>query len=342
MKNKVNAYLDHLMRMCGHYEPSAFDLQILKNLGIEKYIKSKLLSKKYRKWKLDEECNSLVEKEIATSISESRPIKVFFAQGCYKLWRVESAPNPNWAEFFNLAYVIAYLSPVVALYKPGVELTYYFLTVLPQTHNNLSQTEVDSYKRGFVTLLNIFKEYLPINFKINVVTELDSRTRAQYEEELHHAMVYAEERFYSWNQAKQTDYIRRAWLNIKWDGVESWSTFSEEQKLRLVKRAVLYEYAATQDILAKDKIGRGVILSTLPKEDSIGIGSTYTSVAKHWVGVGVLESSESKDFHTRILSPSQYSLAQMTSHEDVVVSVIPIQGFTRIDVYPKYFDFTKK
>ncbi len=342
MNNKVNTYIESLLKHSGHYVPNETDQKILKNVGIPGYVKSKLVSKKYRKWRLDNECDELIDTEISNSIRESRPLKVFFSQGCYKLWRVMSSPNPNWAEFFNIAYLITYLSPIAAIYKPGVEITYYFLTVLPQTHNNLSEAEVISYKEGFIKLLNEFRKYLPDNLKVNLVTELDSRTRSKYDDELHQAMVYAEERFYSWNQAKQTDYIRRAWLNIKWNGVEPWHTLNKDQKLRIVKKAVLYEYAATQDILVKDKIGKGVILSTLPKEDSIGIGSTYTSVAKHWVGEGVLEDSGSGDFHSRILSPSQYGLAQMTPHELVDTGVIPISGFENIEVYPKSFDFTKK
>lgn len=342
MDELTNNYLRDLLQKSGNYVPSKEDGNLLKKVGLEKYIKSKLFSKKYRKWRVDEECRVLVDNEVSSAISENRPIRLFFAQGCYKLWRVESSPMPNWAEFFNLAYLVAYLSPVVASFQPGVELTYYFLTVLPQMHNNLSQKEVDEYKEGFLKILKIFQKYLPQNFIIKLTTELEEKTRSQYDDELQRAMVYAEERFYSWTQAKQTDYIRRAWLNIKWNGVEPWHITTEEQKTRLVKRAVLYEYAATQDILENDKKGRGIILSTLPKEASIGIGSTYTSVAKHWVGEGVLERYGENGFHARILSPSQYDLAQMTPHSVIDLDLLPLSGFDKIEVYPNYFDFTKK
>lgn len=338
----TNNYLRDLLHKSGNYIPSKDDINLLKKVGLEEYIKSKLFSKKYRKWRIEEECRALVDKEVSNAIKECRPIRVFFAQGCYKLWRVESSPMPNWAEFFNIVYLAAYLSPIVAIYKQGVDLSYYFLTILPQLHNNLSQEEVDTYRVGFSEILSIFSRYLPDNFKINILTELDGRTRSKYEEEIQKAMTYAEERFYSWNQAKQTDYIRRAWLNIKWNGVEPWHETTDDQKIRLVKRAVLYEYAVTQDILVNDKFGRGVILSTLPKEDSIGIGSTYTSVAKHWVGVGVLERKGDNGFHTRILSPSQYDLAQMTPHSVIDLDFMPLRGFDKIEVYPNYFDFTKK
>ncbi|KKU46600.1 MAG: hypothetical protein UX64_C0005G0017, partial [Microgenomates group bacterium GW2011_GWC2_46_7] len=137
------------------------------------------------------------------------------------------------------------------------------------------------------------------------------------------------------------DYIRRARLNIKWDGVEDWTQLSDEQKERQVERAVLYEYAATQVILEKDKERRGVILSTLPKEDSIGVGSTSTSIAKHWVGEGVLEESGGV-FYPRILSPSQYEYAMGIKHKSIKTKIIPGDIFAEIEVYPRHFDFSQK
>lgn len=338
---KVQTFLSNLLEGAGEYALMEADAEIIEKKGLQSYIIAKLFSKKYRKWKLEEQCIKLVESEVDESLTKERPIDVFFAQGSYKLWRVHSAPKVNWAEYFNLAYLISYVAPVAAAYKGGVNLTYYFLTVLPQTHNNLSESEVVAYIESFQALIDQFKPYLPSNIKIRIERDLDKHSRAQYNKALKSALVLADKEFYAWPQTKQDDYIRRANLNIKWDGVEDWTKLTDQEKIEKVKRAVLYEYAATQVILEKDKIKRGVILSTLPKDDSIGVGSTSTSIAKHWVGVGALEESKG-NLYPRILSPSQYEYANQLKHETVKLSLIPGEEFKSIEVFPKHFDFSQK
>ncbi|KKU44887.1 MAG: hypothetical protein UX62_C0046G0014 [Microgenomates group bacterium GW2011_GWA2_46_7] len=338
---KVQTYLTNLLQGAGEYSLTEQDLKLINKVGLQDFITAKLYSKKYRKWKLDEQSIKLVTREVDEALRKGRPIEVFFAQGSYKLWRVASAPRANWAEFFNLAYLVSYLAPIAAAYKHGVSLTYYFLTVLPQTHNNLSETEVISYLESFQDLIDRYEEYLPGNINIKIERDMDAYSRRKYNNLLKKALLSADKKFYKWPKPKQDDYIRRARLNIKWDGVEDWTQLSDEQKERQVERAVLYEYAATQVILEKDKERRGVILSTLPKEDSIGVGSTSTSIAKHWVGEGVLEESGGV-FYPRILSPSQYEYAMGIKHKSIKTKIIPGDIFAEIEVYPRHFDFSQK
>jgi hypothetical protein len=337
----VHIYLENLLQGAGEYALTEQDLEILDKKGLQDFLLAKLFSKKFRKWSIDDRCRKIVENEINESLDENRPIKLFFAQGSYKLWRVSSAPRANWAEFFNLAYIISYLAPLAAAYAKGVQLTYYMLTVLPQTHNNLSEVEVGAYLESFKELVGLFKKYLPANFEIKVEKDLDKHTISEYEDKLKKAFDLAHTKFYQWPKEKQDDYMRRARLNIKWNGVEDWSKLNETEKDEKVEKAVLYEYAATQDILERDKERRGVILSTLARDDSIGIGSTSTSIAKHWVGEGVLEE-DNRLFYPRILSPSQYEYAQSIKHITESVNLIPGEIFSNIEIYPKHFAFSQK
>ncbi len=341
--NNMNpqTYLRTLLEGAGEYALTEQDIKIIEKKGLQEYLLSKLFSKKYRKWSLDEQCIRLAGREVDEALATDRPIEIFFAQGCYKLWRVASAPKANWAEFFNLAYLISYIAPVAAAYKRGVSLTYYFLTLLPQTHNNLSEGEVVAYLESFQQLMDLFRSYLPANISVKIERDVDAYSRSQYNNLLKKALLLADEKFYKWPQEKQEDYIRRARLNIKWDGVEDWTVLSEDEKEKKVEKAILFEYAATQVILEKDKAKRGVILSTLAKEDAVGVGSTSTSIAKHWVGEGVLEE-EHKTYYPRILSPSQYEYAREIVHKEARVKLIPGETFEHIAIYPKHFDFSQK
>jgi len=337
----IQKYLSDLLEGAGEYALMDIDAGIIEKKGLQSYIISKFFSKKYRKWSLDEQCIKLVKSEVEEAITKDRPIDVFFAQGCYKLWRVSSAPRANWAEFFNLAYLISYVAPIAVTYKRGVNLTYYFLTVLPQTHNNLSESEVIAYLESFQALIDKFRAYLPENISIKIERDLDAHSRKQYNFALKKALVLANREFYEWPKIKQEDYIRRAKLNIKWNGVEDWTKLNVKEIQKKVERAVLYEYAATQVILEKDKVKRGVILSTLPKEDSIGVGSTSTSIAKHWVGEGALEESNGM-LYPRIFSPSQYEYAHRLKHKHASVDLLKGEMFSKIEVFPKHFDFSQK
>ena len=338
---KVEKYLHDLLEGAGEYALTNQDIEIIERKGIQAFVLTKLFSKKFRKWRIDEKCKNLVETEVDSALEEDRPIKAFFAQGAYKLWRVKSSPLSNWAEFFNLFYLISYLAPVAAAYKNGIELTYYFLSVLPQMHNNLSQKEVTAYYDSFKQLLEKFRQYLPPNMVIKLELDLDGYKREEYDLLLSSALGEAKKDFYKWPKEKQDDYLRRAKLNIKWNGVENWEALPDWEKEGKVEQAVLYEYAATQIILEKDKENRGIILSTLPREDSIGVGSTSTSIAKHWVGEGVLEESHGM-FYPRILSPSQYEYAKTLDHRTHEVSVVEGEVFSQIEVFSQHFDFSQK
>lgn len=334
-------FLNTLLASAGQYTLSSDDRAVIDSVGLHEYLLLRFFSKKFRKWRVDDECREVVAGEVEAALAEDRPIEVFFAQGSYKLWRVSSAPTINWAEFFNLVYLASYLAPIVAAYGKGVHITYYFLTVLPQTHNNLSESEVVVYLESFERLVGVFKQYLPHNLTIRVERDLDSYSRRKYLTLFQRAYAVARRKFYQWPQLKQRDYVRRARLNIKWKGVEGWDKLTDHQKATKIQRAVLYEYAATQVILEKDKAKRGIILSTLPKEGCIGVGSTATSVVKHWVGEGVLEEQHGV-YYPRILSPSQYVYAKKITHSRESIGLLPTLLPKDIEVYLGRFDFSQK
>ena len=81
MNNKVNTYIESLLKHSGHYVPNETDLSILKNVGIPGYVKSKLVSKKYRKWRLDNECDELIDIEISNSIESRDRLRCFLLKG---------------------------------------------------------------------------------------------------------------------------------------------------------------------------------------------------------------------------------------------------------------------
>ena len=91
---KVQTYLDNQLKSAGKYQLTADDEKLL-NAGVVGFAMAKLMSKKFRKWKLDLACVERTRKAIEIRVNKSEPIKVIFFQGGYKLWRFPTSPESD-------------------------------------------------------------------------------------------------------------------------------------------------------------------------------------------------------------------------------------------------------
>lgn len=132
-------------------------------------------------------------------------------------------------------------------------------------------------------------------------------------------------------------------LNIKWKGKEDWMKLNEREKEEKIHQAALYEQAATSNlprVMDTVKAPNIVLLFTKATPIFIGIGSTYASIAKHWVGFGVLEEHKGS-YIPRILTPSQYEKIKNQSKKDIDVSLKLGKNFSVISVYPNHLELEK-
>lgn len=339
---EIQQYLDNQLKTAAKYQLSPADKKLL-DKGIIDFALTKLMSKKFRKWKLDPTCIERTRKALEIQIGKNEPIKLIFFQGGYKLWRFPTSPEADWAEFFNLAYVLNYIAPLASVYKPGVELTYYCHTLLMETHDNLSTDEIKRYMDSFIHLQTEFSKYLPINIKLGVLRDADIYSREEYFAALEEGKIKAAEDIKAWPETKIKDFERMATLNIKWQGKEDWSKLSELDKQEKINQAALYEQAATSNlpkVMDTVKAPNIILLFTKASPIFIGIGSTYTSIAKYWVGTGVLQDHKDS-YIPKILTPSQYEKAKEIQHETVPVTMKLGKNFSTIDLYHDSLTFEK-
>lgn len=339
---KIQQYLENQLKLAGQYQLSEEDKELLKQ-GTVVFAMKKLMSKKFRKWKLDPVCVERTQKAVESQIEKNEPIKVIYFQGGYKLWRFPSSPEADWAEFFNIAYVLNYLAPLAAAYKPGIDLTYYCHTLLMETHDNLTTQEIKAYMDSLQKLFDEFGKYTPQNIKMSILRDADIYSRKEYFEALEKGKEKAVQDIMSWPEAKIKDFERMARLNIKWKGKEDWTKLNEKEKEEKIHQAALYEQAATSNLPRVMDIVKApniVLLFTKATPIFIGIGSTYTSIAKHWVGYGVLEAHKAS-YIPRILTPSQYEKTKVLKKEDIAVSLRLGKNFSVISVYPQHLEFEK-
>lgn len=339
LQAKVNEALHNLL-----IQGKIQSIQNQSIVNFESFIYKRLTSKKFRKTKMDEACAARTKTAIHNRVSHNQPLKVVYPQGGYKLWRFPSSPEADWSEFFNIAYLIEYLLPIIHNYKPGVKLVYYMHTLLMELHDNLTTAEIQAYVDSFQRLIDEFQKYLPKNFTISILRDADIYTRDEYFQRLEEGKNKAAQEYENWPETKKQDYIRMAKLNIKWQGKENWTKLSEKEKQQKLNDAAHYEMAATSNlerVFELVKTPDNVLVFTKATKDFIGIGSTKTSMAKYWVGFGILETSNNGQLQPRILTPSQYESAIKQRLKSITTTLLTGKNFKKILVFDKVFDFKK-
>jgi len=70
----------------------------------------------------------------------------------------------------------------------------------------------------------------------------------------------------------------------------------------------------------------------------VSIGTTKSSVAKFWAGIGVLEERDGM-YYDRVLSPSQFVRMQEVEKQDVPIQLIPLNNFLHVSIYKEGFNY---
>lgn len=342
----IKEFLEEKLKEPSKYELSKEEQKSLEKKGIEEFIKWKLTSKKFRKWAIDDITKGRIDTAVKMALEENRGLRVVYPQGGYKLWKLPTTPEPDWAEFFNISYVLEYVAPIAAAYEPGVELTYYLHTLLMERHDNLTTKEIEAYENAFRKLLAEFEKYIPENIKIVVKKDADFYSREEYFKILDEKYEETEKVYNELPNDKKEHFRKLGELNIKWDGAEDWTKLSNDEKNKKIIDGSIYEMIATTYL---DRVMEGIkgpdkILAFMKSGNGfIGIGSTRNSAAKHWVGIGILEQYDNK-YVPRILSPNQYDQFKKDCIEegiDLFGSDSNLKNFSSILIYKGKLNFSK-
>lgn len=87
-------------------------------------------------------------------------------------------------------------------------------------------------------------------------------------------------------------------------------------------------------VRGEDKI---VVFST-PIPNAVAIGTTKSSVAKFWTGIGVLAKTDDL-FREYILSPKQMERVAKSPSRQEKINLVPLKNFSSISVYRNILNF---
>lgn len=282
---------------------------------ISDHICKAILSKKFRKFSLIPEYIEHIKRVVNESIENNLPIKFSFPFGGYKLWRLEETPEVDWAELFTFMYYTKWLKPVAEVYKPGIIFDFASDDVIVERMNNIPKEDTEKYKKSFEDLVKFLEKHISENIKFTFTPISSLYTPEEFEKDL--ADKIEKKKIEFGGLPVLDDKISRmVELNVKLNKGQ------EEDPLWKEKIELLHQAYYTVDKRrpynrAQDKI---LVFPTSVKDGKvIAVGTTKTSVAKFWVGIGVLKKIEGK-YIEYILSPNQIN------KETIIKEPISIDG----------------
>ncbi|MBU0707960.1 hypothetical protein KKG41_06335 [Patescibacteria group bacterium] len=341
----VEQYLRDKLINCSKVDLRPVDQEFLDKNGVEEFIFRMLMSKKFRKWKVGEEYIQELKESVQHAVKNQIPINTTWFFGGYKLWSLPSSPEADWAELFNIHYILRYAIQIAEVYKPGIVMTYWAANPsIMKRQSNIPEENCLIYHKSFRKLLESFQNYLPNNIKLELrVFEELYKDKKEYHNELESLIKEVENEYESWSPERKEKKERSSLLNIQWQGAEDWSRLTESAKQDKIKSGpIVHDSFCRLSKINQAIRGLGKVDLTanpLPKHNSITIGTTKTSITKFWTGVGILEK-KGDSYSDRILSPQQFDKIKDQPHEVVQTDLIPLKNFKEIWVYPEELRFS--
>lgn len=329
-------YMHSELRDCAQYALTDDDKALLDKQGIEYFVYAKLTSKKFRKWAVDESSELQAKHALHLNVAANKPLQFRYPFGGYKLWRMPSSPEVDWAEFFSIAYYARYLAPIAAAYEPGIEFLFASDDVIIERMDNVPSKDTDAYFASFKKLLAQFPPHFPANFKMDIVQigELYDGKEAMEQELTTNIERFEQEYATAINPVKKQKMLTTSALNICWDGAKNLTHLSDEEKQAVIGMGPVYHDAYCA-LSKRREFNRGedkIVIFTTVIPNAIAIGTTKASVAKFWTGFGILETRDGH-FTPRILSPAQLQKREGQHCELVPAHAFGLANFTDIRVY---------
>lgn len=285
-------------------------------------------SKKFRKYSLTEEYAAYIKNAIRENVEANQPINLTFLGGCYKLWRLDEAPESDWAELFACMYFSRWAKPVCAMYKPGVWFDFFLDDVIVSRINNLPESDVEAYRVSRQRVLDFLKPYQPSNLRMTL-TGVGSlfESREAYEESLEQSIKKLSDELPGGLPELTEAQLATTALNVK-ATPQQLADPKWREKVELVHSAYMMVKGATGYSTASNKIR--VFTQPFPNGTCIAVGTTKDSIAKFWTGVGALKPRDD-GLRQMILSPKQLEAAEF-DWEDVRLQGLQGKNFGRVRV----------
>jgi hypothetical protein len=292
---------------------------------LEDAIFAKVMSKKFRKWKADEQTISVVRDAIKYAVENDQPLQIGQLFGGNKLWRFAEAPEADWAELFGLIYRANWAKTITSVYPRGVHFEFYGQDVSVEYLNNLKRSETDHYAESFKSAIQLVNNLLPQSIRFTYRRHSEVIDGAAYKAELD-AAEKAGLAASGGSLPVMSDAEKKTTeLNVRLlpgqDKDPEW-----REKIELQHRAIF----ATKSLVPYLANRQSIACSAAPFPGYLAIGANKRSIAKFWASVGALEHSDDS-YDMLVLSPKQVE-ASTFDWQDVTLPGLSGKNFHKIRI----------
>jgi len=301
------------------------DLELdLDSLDLEDFIFRSLMSKKFRKYAAKPELIAHIKEAIKINVANNQPINITFVQGAYKLWRLEEAPEADWAELFAAIYYSNWVKDICLVYEPGVHFDFFVADLILPKINNLSLSEVDAYINSFQKVLDFLTDFQAKNLKMTITRVGDQFSSPE-------AFDLALEKNIKILKQKHPVFSEEQLSAVEFNARPSQEQLKDSEwreKVRIIHDAYIVTSREAGYHFRPEKIL--AFSQPLPSGTVLAVGTTKTSIAKFWVGVGVLKRKAAA-FKEYILSPKQLAASKF-EQEEIKIDKLTGKNFKKIKI----------
>ncbi len=225
-------------------------------------------------------------------------------------------------------YYTKWLKPICEIYKPGVWFDFFLDDVIVSRINNISEDDVQTYRKSRETILEFIKPYQPKNMSM-AITGVGSlfKSLAEYEKLLDSAIEELSGELPGGLPVLTEAQTATTSLNVK--------TTSEQEKdpkwrekVELIHSAYMRVKGSTGYSTKSSKIR--VFTQPFSNGTCLAVGTTKDSIAKFWTGAGALKPRED-GFRQIVLSPKQLADAKF-KWEDINIEGLKGKNFKKVRI----------
>lgn len=299
MEDRINNILAKLLILQEKTPLRKEEKMLVKQGKLDEVIYSRIVSTKFRKSKMLPETAEFIKQYLRKTVPANKPLRIYFCFGGYKQARLSSAPDPEWAETFNLNFSLQMAAYVESIYPPGVEMIYRGDEVIMTYLCNYKVADRKRYTEQFTKMLELFQPKIPAERKITMRYELTSETSSEQKLISYMEKVYDKyvEKFESLDRTEQEKKILVSYRNQCWQGEKDLTQLSEAEKRARSKWAFIMHGAFLEaDItIAKEYFDNGISISyRRGVPGCLHYGSCSSCSVQFWAGEGFLKQTKER------------------------------------------------
>ena len=291
-----------------------------------------LLAKPLRVW-ASESRRAVIKRKIDQAFSTGRPLTLVVPFGGYKHYWNTSAPEPDWAEVFQLEHMVRSLGPLATGLPGGVRVEYVSEDFLVGEMDNYTSEALESYAKVFRRLVVECNRRLPAGISIDFWRLSERYDTDAILRDLLDILPRQIGLFQALPREAQDLQLRRSWRSVNWQGELDLGNLSDRERRETVVRARVLELTFSEFGFTVDRIGdyyeRDLNICTVfswgkswdnAAKQFLTLHSAKGCLVDHWIGRGVLIR---RGAHIRraIVSASQFQALELDRQYSV-----PVQG----------------